>query len=88
MVKIPTKREILEKKAKQMMICTAPKKKHHCLNHCFHGVPHKKESGRDACHLTSEICQIQKPAIVRITCRHLNAKEQKAWVEQKLLKGK
>jgi len=86
MQKLLTKKQRLEQQAKKMMICTATKKKEHCIVQCFHGIPHKKESGREACHLNSEYCDILSPRIVKVTCKPLNKKQQKQWIKEEMKK--
>ncbi|MCP4374052.1 MAG: hypothetical protein GY797_38995 [Deltaproteobacteria bacterium] len=81
-----SRRKALEKKAKTTMICTGTKGKGHCVTHCFHGIPHEKERERDACHLNSEICDILKPKLVRVTCKPLNKKQREAWIEKEIKK--
>ena len=82
-IQIITARKQAETSVKRMMICSARKKNRHCLTECFHGIPHEKERERDACHLSQEICKIQK-GIIKVTCRHLNAKEKKEWITKEL----
>jgi len=76
----------LKQSAKNLIICSYRKKSDHCLNNCFHGIPHKIEIERDAkCHTHSEICKIPK-GIIKVICRKLNKKQQKEWIEKELNK--
>jgi hypothetical protein len=56
--------------SKQVYVrCNAPNKSKHCLTYCQCGIPHLKESGRDACHLNWETCTLSKDGIVKVICK-------------------
>lgn len=60
-------------KKKKKVVCNIPIKGEHCLNHCFHGVPHEKETGKDACHLNYEFCNAHKNRkITKVICEEID----------------
>lgn len=81
-MKIISKKQRLEKEAKNLVLCTIPNKHKHCLEKCFHGNPHQKEREKDACHLNKELCTIK--GIYKVICKRLTKKQQLEWIKKEM----
>jgi len=58
------------------IICSAQNKSDHCLNDCFHGVPHIHERERDGnCKNKSHCSLSNAKRAVSVFCKKLNKKQ-------------
>jgi len=65
------------------LICSAKFKSDHCLNNCFHGIPHMHEKERDANCKIGQLCTLSKSkSILTVHCKKLSAKQRKEIINE------